>query len=136
MRTTARLTAALMALGLAAAPMAATAAGPASSATVTATGASLLTLAQAQEQFSDAELQSFASAVVSVQEVSQAWQARMAEAGDEAELAEMQDAANQEMVQAVESEGISVDQYNAIHAAAQTDEALYQQLVELIEQAQ
>lgn len=124
MRTTARLTAtALMALGIAAAPVAASATG-------------MLTLIQAQQTFSDEELHSFASAVVSVQDISQDWQNRMASAESEQELAEMQDAANQDMVQAVEAEGISVEQYNEIHAAAQTDEALYQQLVELIEQAQ
>lgn len=133
MRTTARLTAAaLMALGIAAAPVAASATGAAPA----ATGTGMLTLIQAQQTFSDEELHSFASAVVSVQDISQDWQNRMASAESEQELAEMQEAANQDMVQAVEAEGISVEQYNEIHAAAQTDEALYQQLVELIEQAQ
>jgi len=79
----------------------------------------------AAEDYSEAKLQSFASAVVAVNAVVEQWRPQIQAAPSEAEKQQMAEQANQEMRAAVDgTEGITVDEYQAIAQAAQGDAAL------------
>lgn len=77
---------------------------------------------------SDEEVQSFAAAMVSVQELGQEWTQRMQETDDQEELSQMQQDAQEEMIGAIEDEGMTVEEYNEIATAAQQDPELAQQI--------
>lgn len=77
---------------------------------------------------SDAEIAAFASAMGEVQQIGQEWTQRMQEAEGEQEVAEMRQQAQEEMVGAIESEGLSVEEYNEIATAAQQDQELAQRI--------
>ena len=79
----------------------------------------------AAEDYSDAKLQSFASAVIAVNAVVEQWRSQIQSAPDEAEKQQMAEQANQEMRAAVDgTEGITVEEYQEIAQAAQADAAL------------
>jgi hypothetical protein len=79
----------------------------------------------AQEAFTDAKLQSFASAVIAVNAVVERWRPQIQAAPSEADKQQMAEQANQEMRAAVEgTEGLSVDEYQSIAQAAQGDPQL------------
>ena len=79
----------------------------------------------AQEAFTDAKLQSFASAVVAVNAIVERWRPQIQAAPSEADKQRMAEQANQEMRAAVEgTEGLSVEEYQAIAQAAQGDPQL------------
>jgi hypothetical protein len=79
----------------------------------------------AAEEYSDAKLQSFASAVMAVNVVVERWRPQIQAAPSEAEKQQMAAQANQEMRAAVDGAGgITVDEYQAIAQAAQSDPAL------------
>lgn len=81
--------------------------------------------AVAAEDYSEAKLQSFASAVMAVNAVVEQWRPQIQAAPSEAEKQQMAEQANQEMRAAVDgTEGITVDEYQAIAQAAQSDAAL------------
>ena len=83
----------------------------------------------AEEEFSDAKLQSFASAVIAVNAIVERWRPQIEAASSEAEKQQMAEQANQEMRAAVEgTEGMSVDEYQAIAEAAQGDPQLMARL--------
>lgn len=81
-----------------------------------------------QVDVSDEEVQSFAAAMVSVQELGQEWTQRMQETDDQEELSQMQQDAQEEMIGAIEDEGMTVEEYNEIATAAQQDPELAQQI--------
>jgi hypothetical protein len=94
-------------------------------------------LAQAEiSGFSEAQLESYAAAVLQVQEVDRTWRPRIDQAGTEAEAEELTVQATDEMIGAIESEGLSVEEYNAITLAAQSDERLYEHILALLTEAQ
>jgi hypothetical protein len=79
----------------------------------------------AQEAFTDAKLQSFASAVVAVNAIVERWRPQIQAAPSDADKQRMAEQANQEMRAAVEgTEGLSVEEYQAIAQAAQGDPQL------------
>jgi hypothetical protein len=69
----------------------------------------------------DAELKSFAGAVVEVHRINDAYIPKFQAAGTPDEEQKLEAAAVREMVQAVESEGLSVEKYEQILTQAQTD---------------
>ncbi|MEO3434364.1 DUF4168 domain-containing protein [Inquilinus sp. CAU 1745] len=85
--------------------------------------------------FDEATLQSYVDASVKLQDIGQEWEGRMAEAGTPEEMTDLQAQAEAEMVSAVEAEGLSAEQYNEITRAAQEDPDLYQQLTQMITEA-
>lgn len=86
-------------------------------------------VAIAAEEYSDAKLQSFASAVMAVNAIVERWRPQIQGASSEADKQEMAEQANQEMRTAVEGiEGMSVDEYQAIAQAAQGDPQLMARL--------
>ena len=93
-----------------------------------ALAALLLTGAQpllAAEEYTDAKLQSFADAVLAVNAVVEQWRPQIQAAPNEADAQEMASQANEEMRAAVlGTEGITVEEYQAIAQAAQADPQL------------
>lgn len=92
--------------------------------------------APAAANFDEATLQSYVDASVKLQDIGQDWEGRMAEAGTPEEMTDLQAQAEEEMVAAVEAEGLSAEQYNEITRAAQADPDLYQQLTQMITEAE
>lgn len=85
---------------------------------------------------SQQDLEAFASAAVAVDSVLQEWQPRLAEAETAEEAATIQEEAADEATRAVESEGLSVEEYQQINQAVQMDPELQQQVVQMIEERQ
>jgi hypothetical protein len=83
----------------------------------------------AAEEYSEAKLQSFASAVLAVNAIVERWRPQIQAASSEADKQQMAEQANQEMRAAVEStNGMSVEEYQAIAQAAQADPQLMARL--------
>lgn len=81
-------------------------------------------------------LRSFALATLEIQEISQTYQPQMEAAESQEQQQEIAQAANDEMVAAVEAvPGIDVDSYNAIAEAAQADPEMMQQINTFIAEA-
>lgn len=75
--------------------------------------------------FSDAQLQAFAVAYVQVNEIGMQYDQQMQAAQNDEELMELQMQAQMEMTDVVEAtDGLSVDDYNMIFTAAQTNPEL------------
>jgi len=87
----------------------------------------------AAEDLSDAQLESFAAAAVEVSEITEQLQMQAQGVEDEAELMELQEQANTQMVAAVEEEGLTIEEYNMIFQVAQVDPELNERLVEMME---
>ncbi len=80
---------------------------------------------RAADELTDAKLQSFATAVLAVNDVVQKWQPQIQQAGDEQQKQAMAVQANGEMQTAVEqTQGITVDEYQNIIQLAQNDQGL------------
>jgi hypothetical protein len=82
--------------------------------------------------YSDDELKSFAVAVVEVQRINDTYVQKLESAASPEEQQQLRQAASQEMVQAVQKEGMSVDKYKAIMSQAQTDPVVAQRVKEHI----
>ncbi len=81
-------------------------------------------------------LRSFAVATLEIQEISQTYQPQMEAAESQEQQQQIAQAANDEMVAAVEAvPGIDVDSYNAIAEAAQADPEMMQQINMFIAEA-
>ena len=76
----------------------------------------------------DAELKSFAGAVVEVHRINDAYIPKLEAADTADEEQKLEAAALREMVQAVEKEGLSVEKYEQILTLAQTDRELVHRL--------
>jgi hypothetical protein len=79
---------------------------------------------QAASGISDAELQSFAVAVIEVQRINDIYVPKLESAKSPEEQAQVRQAASQEMVRAVETKGMSVDRYKEIMTNAQANPAV------------
>jgi adenylate kinase len=80
------------------------------------------------QSFSDEDLRTFAVALLEVEKVGVAWQDRVKQAPVE-QQPQLEAQAHQEMVQAVQETGLSVDDYNVIAQAAASDPALRDEIV-------
>lgn len=102
---------------------AAIAAGPAWMSAAAAQGYGAPTQQQPQQQpsFSDAELQTFAEAAMEVQQINQEYQPQMQQAQTPEEQQSIREEATEKMVEIIEQKGLSVEQYNEIASAAQSD---------------
>ena len=92
--------------------------------------------AQAQPQmemknFDDATLLKFSMAMEGVQQVGSKYEAEFQNAEDAAEAQKIQQEAQQEMVEAVQSSGLSTEEYNQIAQQAQQDEELRNRILEM-----
>lgn len=85
--------------------------------------------AAAPQQADDAKLKSFAVAFIEVAKVTQSYQPQIESAGTEEDQSRLRQEAGEKMVEAVnEAEGITLDEYNTIIQAAQTDPDLAQKI--------
>lgn len=75
----------------------------------------------AQADFSQDELESFAKASLEVDRLNQKWVDQIAQAESEEEGQEMRNQAVEEMSQAIRDEGLTVETYNNIFAAAENN---------------
>lgn len=83
---------------------------------------------QGAEDFSDEELESFAEAQQEVSAISKDFEGKIQDTEDPAEMAEMRQEANQEMVEAVQSAGLEPAKYNAIANAVRADPELAEKI--------
>ncbi|KAA0017457.1 DUF4168 domain-containing protein [Salinicola corii] len=124
-RITAFLAAAMMTTGLASAPVLAQESADSGS------------QAQAPAQnFSDDQLQQFADASQDIAMISQDYTEQLQNASDEGEQQKIRQQANDEMVQAVQESGMSVEQFNSIGQAIQQDPQLMQRVKGMVQQPQ
>ncbi|HEY2816386.1 MAG TPA: DUF4168 domain-containing protein [Casimicrobiaceae bacterium] len=84
---------------------------------------------------SDAELKSFAGAVVEVHRINDSYIPKLEAAGTAAEEQKLEAAALHEMVQAVENEGLSVEKYEEILKQAQTNREVVHRLKQPLKDA-
>jgi hypothetical protein len=88
-------------------------------------------------QFTEEQLESFVSAALEVSGIQQEAASQLMAMEDQAEQDTVLQEANQQMIEAIESEpGITVPQYIAIAEAAETDPSLRAQLEQMIVAAQ
>jgi len=81
---------------------------------------------------SDAELLAFAQASAAVEQVKAKYQNRAQNVESEAQMQELQQKANQEMVSAVEDADLNVEQYNAMVGLVQSSPETQQRLMKLV----
>jgi hypothetical protein len=79
--------------------------------------------AQSASSYSDSELKSFAVAVIEVQRINDSYVQKLQGTASPEEQQQLRQTASQEMVRAVEKEGMSVDKYKQIMSHAETDPA-------------
>jgi hypothetical protein len=91
---------------------------------------------QSAPGYSDAELKSFAVAVLQVQRINDAYLPRLQSAKTPEEQQQVKEAASGEMVRAVEKEGISVDKYKEIMTQAQTNPEVAERIKQHIKDVQ
>lgn len=95
--------------------------------------------AQQQEQppaasFSQHKIEAFADAAVELQRVQEEFNAQAQTAANAEEIGRLQTEAQDQAARAIETEGLSVDEYGAIAQAANQDPALYAMIVDLMQQ--
>ncbi|WP_304640652.1 DUF4168 domain-containing protein [Pseudomonas sp.] len=93
-----------------------------------ATGAQTQMGGAMQSQITDEDLERFASAESKVSEIRDDFSERLSQAEDQAEAQSLQLEAQERMVEAVQSEGLAVPQYNEIATRMQTDPELQQRM--------
>lgn len=100
-------------------------ASPALAQTATApdgsTGAPTMLQENTAAQYSDDQLRSFADAVSDVNDVTAEYTQKLNDAASQQEAASLQQEAEVEMIQAVEENDLSLEEYNGIATAAQND---------------
>lgn len=86
----------------------------------------------AADEYTDDKLQSFASAVIAVNAIVERWRPQIQAAPSEDDKQQMAEQANQEMRAAVDgTEGMSVEEYQAIAQEAQGDPQLMARIDEV-----
>jgi hypothetical protein len=85
-------------------------------------------------ELSQGQIDNFAGAALDVQQVEQDFNAEVQAAQDAEEMERLHQHAQQQAQQAIEDNGLSVDEYNAIAQAAHQDPQLYAMIVEVMEQ--
>lgn len=88
----------------------------------------------AAQNFDDGTLMKFASAAVALGEIQNDFTERLKGVQDQQKAMELQEKANEQMVEAVQESGLQVKTYNAIANQMSTDEELRQKMMGMIEQ--
>lgn len=90
--------------------------------------------AQPSETLSQEQLTAFADAALDVQQVRAEFDGQMQAAESPEEAARLQQEAQEQATEAVESRGLTAGEYTAIADAANQDPTLYAMIVDLMEQ--
>ncbi len=85
-------------------------------------------------EVSDHQLEQFADAQIQITEIQQDFAGRLQEVDDPEQAHELQVQANEEMTEAVEEIGLSVQDFNEIAMAIQNDPELQQRLTALLQE--
>lgn len=91
---------------------------------------------QSAPSYSDAELKSFAVAAIEVKRIHDAYAPKFESATSPAEQQQVQQTASQEMVRAVEKEGISVEKYEEIAGQVNVNPAIAERVREHLRSTQ
>jgi len=86
-----------------------------------------------QSEVSASEIASFAKAQSQIAKIRQEYQKELSAAEDQAQQESIVQEMNEKMVDAVEREGLSVEQYNDIFGVAQSDPAVQQRISEVMQ---
>ncbi len=86
--------------------------------------------------FSDEEIDKVASAYVDIIDIREGYHERLANVKDPEEAQQIQMEANEKITEAVEENGVSVETYNDVITAAQSDEGLMNNLLSKIDELQ
>lgn len=88
---------------------------------------------QEMPKIDESQLDSYADAAVRIYDIRVRWEPEIRGAESQEKAMEAQREARTEMIEAVQKEGLSVEEYNSITAAAQRDPDLNQKIAQLIE---
>lgn len=83
---------------------------------------------QAPANYSDSQLEKFVSASQKVAVISQEYTPKLQSTTDESTRQQVYREADEKMVQAVQNEGMTVEEFNGINQAIQNDQALMQRV--------
>jgi len=89
----------------------------------------------AADGYSQSKLESYAAAVMKVQEIDRAYQPKIQQAQDQQQADAITTEATTQMIGEIEAQGLSVEEYNAITEAAEQDQQLYDRIMTLLAQA-
>jgi GTP1/Obg family GTP-binding protein len=90
-------------------------------------------VAQDAQPVKDAELEKTAEAYTNIMTINNEFQQTVQETEDPAEIQQLQKAANEKMIDAVETAGLDVDTYNNVMRQVHADEALMNKFTQLME---
>lgn len=91
---------------------------------------------QSAPSYSDAELKSFAVAAIEVKRIHDAYAPKFESAASSEEQQQVQQTASQEMIRAVEKEGISVEKYEEIAGQVKANPAVAERVREHLRSTQ
>lgn len=90
--------------------------------------------AGAQAQVTDEKLDSFASAAVEIQAINEEARARLSEPSTSESPEDLQRQANEDIISAVQDEGLTIEEFNEIARQAQDDPALHSRVIAKIQE--
>jgi Domain of unknown function (DUF4168) len=91
--------------------------------------------AQAQTEFSDQQLESFVVAAVAVDELIREWNPRIQAAENEEQATQLREEANAALLETIsETDGITIEKYQEIGQAAQSDPELAAKINEIYQE--
>ncbi|MCJ0975941.1 DUF4168 domain-containing protein [Pseudomonas sp. PS1] len=82
---------------------------------------------------SDKQLESFADSLGEIMEIRQDFTAKLEKTGDPAEAQQLQQEANEKMMNTVQDNDLSIEEYNAINQAVQNDPKLRDKVISMIQ---
>ena len=88
------------------------------------------------QDFDDQTLEQFADAYVEVGEIHREYSEQLQGADQTEDAQQLQQEANDEMVDAIQNSGLEVQEYSAVAAALERDPEMREEVVEMIEQRQ
>lgn len=86
-----------------------------------------------EQEFTDGQLESFMTARAEVRDIQSEYSSRLQDVSDDQKVAELQAEAQEKMVQAVQSEGLTVEEFNEIARKANSDPEFNERLQEVAE---
>lgn len=82
---------------------------------------------------SDKKLEKFADSLGEIMEIRQDFTAKLEKTGDPAEAQQLQQEANEKMMNTVQDNDLSIEEYNAINQAVQNDPQLRDKVIAMIQ---
>lgn len=82
---------------------------------------------------SDQKLEKFADSLGEIMEIREDFTAKLEKTGDPAEAQQLQQEANEKMMSSVENNDLSIEEYNAINQAVQSDPQLRDRVIAMVQ---